>query len=179
MPRVIVLLTAVMIMFATASTAADDGKMKIKTIKPFTYVCMPFVGPYSFHSKVIREFAKHFFSQGLRPSDPLIAVYYNSPANTPKYKLVWEVGFPVLGPVKVKEPLKKKTWPFRLVAMAEHIGPYNTIGRTIGRLFAFVKTKGYRQVGPLVHIYADPDPRKVLPRKRRTIILMPVRKLVK
>ena len=60
-------------------------------------------------------------------------------------------------------------------AQIMHVGPYSEVGRTIGRLHAFIEESGYKLRGKHHEIYMS-DLRRAAPEKLKTIIRHPVAK---
>ncbi len=76
------------------------------------------------------------------------------PFSTPRNEWIGIYGLPVPADITVlpeqKGPVRVKlaTWEYGEVAEILHVGPYSTEPQTIGKLLAFIKSRGYRISGP-------------------------------
>lgn len=158
-----------------AATGAQDLEVAVKEVEPFPYLAIAHQGPYTDMGTVIGQLTGAFQAQGLFPQirGPLVGVYYDSPANTAPAKLSWEVGFIVASQATAEVPLLKKTWEYKTVAAALHVGPYDEAGAAIGKIMAWMAAHGYAAAGPILERYLDMNPSGVDPRKLRTEIWVP------
>ncbi len=147
----------------------------IVTVSPFAYVCITHQGPYTDIPNLAQALMTATQSQRIYPQGPMIVVYYNSPEMAKPEDLTWEVGFPVTSQAMPDDPLIKKVWDYGTVARAIYVGPYENIGTTINRLFAWIAKSDYVPEGPMLERYLDLNPTDVDPAKRRTEIWIAVK----
>jgi AraC family transcriptional regulator len=89
-------------------------------------------------------------------------------------ELKWAIGIPVLKDSVVNAPLKKAEFLFKKIAVALHVGLFETTGKTYDKVFAYMDKNGYEVAGPVFESYLDRDPSKVKPEELRTEIWVPV-----
>jgi len=66
---------------------------------------------------------------------------------------MWEMGFPVSAQTEVKAPLEKKEWKFKLICSAIHKGPYEETGKTLSKMFEWMKANKLKPEGPVLERY--------------------------
>ena len=155
------------------TTTTEQEAVSIADVSAFSYVCLPFMGSYESHEKVIGDFMQVAGTQGIELSGPMLGIYYNSPMDTPADSLVWEIGFEVPDTTKVSEPLVIKTWDFTKVAKATHTGTYETVDQTYPQIFEFIGKQNMMPAGPTMERFLS-DPQKVAPEELKTEIWVPV-----
>lgn len=157
---------------------AQDLAVTVKDVEPFPYCAVSHKGPYTDMTAVIGELIGAMQTQGLFPQvrGSMVAVYFNSPADTKPEELAWEVGFIITAQAAPQLPLVKKTWDRRTVAVAMHIGPYERIGATLEKVTAWLASHGFEIDGPFLERYLDMNPMSVKPEELRTEIWIPCRK---
>lgn len=171
-----VLLTSVLIFTLPAATAFDETGVEIKTVQPFAYCCIHHVGPFTEIENVISQLFPVMQSQNIFPGSAMIGVYYSDPQVVAPENLEWEIGFPCTAQVSPLKPLEKKVWSFEQVASAIHTGPYENTGETYIRIFEWMETNGYEQVGPMLEKYMDMPSPDIDPATLRAEIWIPVQK---
>jgi effector-binding domain-containing protein len=158
--------------------AAQDIAVSVKDVEPFPYCAIVHRGPYTDMGTVIGELVGAMQAQSLFPliRGPLVGVYLNSPADTKPEDLSWEAGFIVAAQTTAQPPLVKKSWDYRTVAAALHVGPYDQAGVVIGKMMGWLAANGYEIAGPILERYLDQNPSAVKPEALRTEIWIPVAK---
>ncbi|MGZ5499085.1 MAG: GyrI-like domain-containing protein [Candidatus Aminicenantales bacterium] len=158
--------------------AAQDLAVTIKEVEPFPYCAIAHKGPYTDMGTVIGELIGAMQAQGVFPQvrGPMVGIYNNSPADVKPEDLSWEAGFIVTAQATAQPPLMKKSWDYRTVAAALHVGPYEDSGAAIGKIMAFIAAQGYEADGPILERYLDRNPEAVKPEELRTEIWVPCRK---
>jgi effector-binding domain-containing protein len=172
------ILPALVLAVVAVPLAAQNIAVTVKDVEPFPYCAIVHRGPYTDMGTVIGELVGAMQAQGLFPliRGPLVGVYLNSPADTKPEDLSWEAGFIVAAQTTAQPPLIKKSWDFRTVATALHIGPYNESGAFIDKMAGWLAANGYEIAGPILERYLDQNPAAVKPEALRTEIWIPVAK---
>jgi fermentation-respiration switch protein FrsA (DUF1100 family) len=94
-----------------------------------------------------------------------------------------EIGFPVAGPAAAIEGLPaavpgagpgRSALPGGRCVVAEHVGPYQDLPATWGRLMAWVWDRGLEPAGPVWESYTD-NPDLTEPALLRTEVIRPIR----
>jgi effector-binding domain-containing protein len=160
---------------AAAFLLAQEGVV-VKDVNPFWYASMDFQGPYEQISVKVGLFMQEFMKQKLPFGGNLFGIYFNSPEQVKPEELKWAIAIPVSKDSVVNAPLKKTEFLFKTVAVALHLGPYETTGKTYDKIFAYIEKNGYKIAGPAFENYLDRDPSKVKPEELRTEIWVPVQK---
>jgi len=155
------------------TTTAEQKAVTITDVSAFNYVCLPFMGSYENHEKVIEDFMQATGAQGIQMSGPMLGVYYNSPMKIPADSLIWEIGFEVPEGTEVSEPLVIKKWEFTKVAKSMHTGPFETVAQTYSKIIEFIGQQNMMPAGPTMERFLS-DPQQVAPEELQTEIWMPV-----
>ena len=86
---------------------------------------------------------------------PALAVYEGDPAGV----FAIEIGFPVAGSFQSADGVYPSTLPGGRLAVLTHLGPYDALGESWGRLMAFVGEQGLRPGARYGELYvSDPSP---------------------
>ncbi len=166
------------LLLASAFLLAQEGVV-VKDVTPFWYASMDFQGPFEQIPVKVGLFMQEFMKQKLPFGGNLFGIYFNSPEQVKPEELKWAIGIPVLKDSIVNAPLKKTEFLFKTIAVALHLGPYETTGKTYDKIFAYIDKNGYKVAGPVFESYIDRDPSKVKPEELRTEIWVPVQKKAK
>lgn len=167
-------LAGIVCLFASLLIAGDNA-ISEKKMDPFAIVCMHCNGSYEQMNKAIEGFIQEFFSQKLVPDGPLMGIYYNSPDMVSPEELKWAVGFPVVGNVKINEPLKLCHFKHELVLCHLYKGPYEQMAKAYEAIEAYMKENSYQWDGPAYERWLD-NPQEVKPENLRTEIIVPVKR---
>ena len=151
----------------------EQEVVSIADVPSFNYVCLPFVGSYENHEKVIGDFIQAAGTQKIAFSGPMLGIYYNSPMDTPDDSLIWEIGFEVTEGTEVSEPLVLKTWNFTKVAKTMHIGHFEKVAETYPKVFEFIGKMNMMPAGPTMERFLS-DPEQVELEDLQTEIWVPV-----
>jgi effector-binding domain-containing protein len=163
-------------LFETAYAVPGQSiSVKIETMEPFAYFCLPGKGPFTDMRDVIARLLQESKQQNAFPSGPLMAVYYNNPSEVSPEGLVWEAGFPVTPQALIQAPLELKEWKYTQVAVGLHKGSYETTGETIGKMLEWIEANGYVRSGPIAERYLDMDLDELKPSDLKTEIWIPVK----
>ena len=142
----------------------------VKEISPFSYCCILHKGPFTDIEAVVEKLMKAIQEQKITPEEPMIGIYYNSPAEVAPEELQWEMGFPISAQVEVQAPLQKKEWKFTLVVSAIHKGPYEETGKTFYKMFEWMQANELVPVGPVMERYLNVPTPETKPEDLRTEI---------
>jgi len=143
----------------TQEEAPEKKFASVKEVSPFSYCCIPHKGPFTEAEGVVMQLMKAIQVQKIAPAGPMIGVYYNSPDEVKPEELEWEMGFPVSAQMEVQPPLEKKEWKFTLVVSAIHKGAYEDAGKTMSKMFEWMKENKLMPAGPVMGRYlAMPTP---------------------
>jgi len=69
--------------------------------------------------------------------------------------------------------VKRRSWKEGRALQLLHVGPYEKLGESYGKLHAEALQLGYRERGPAHEVYLS-DPRRVEPERLKTIVRMPI-----
>jgi AraC family transcriptional regulator len=167
------------ILLLAASLALGQQGVVIKDATSFWYASMDFQGPFEQITVKVGLFMQEFMKQKLPFAGNLFGIYFNSPEQVKPEELKWAIAIPVLKDSVVNAPLKKIEFLFKKIAVALHVGPYETVAKTYDKVFAYLEKNGYEIAGPVYESYLDKDPSKVKPEQLRTEIWVPVQKKAK
>jgi effector-binding domain-containing protein len=84
-----------------------------------------------------------------------------------------EVAVPVNGHIRPEGEFFSYTLPGGTMARIVHLGPYETMGDSYKRIFAWIDERDLGMKGPIREVYYN-DPREVRPEEIKTEILVPV-----
>ncbi len=173
---VIVFLSSALASNLSATKSAQETDVEIMTVQSFAYCCIPHVGPFTEIENVISQLFPVMQSQNIFPDSAMIGVYYSNPQVVAPENMEWEIGFPCSAQVSPLKPLEKKLWSFELVASAIHTGPYEKTGETYIRIFEWMETNGYEQIGPVLEKYLSMPSPDIDPATLRAEIWIPIQK---
>jgi effector-binding domain-containing protein len=172
MMKISIILIGIMVVFSVVSLADE---VVIKDVKPFSYVGIETTGSYAQIPAKVGEFGDALFGQKLTPQGHLFGIYLNDPMKVKESELKWIIGFPMDIKTEVKAPLKKGEYKFTKVAYYLRKGPYDQVGKTYEKMFAFIAREGYKPAGPSLEKYLN-DSHSVKPEEIITEIFIPVTK---
>lgn len=172
----VVLLSLALASNLSAERSTQETGVEIKTVQPFAYCCIHHVGPFTEIENVISQLFPIMQSQNIFPDSAMIGVYYSDPQVVAPENLEWEIGFPCTAQTSPLKPLEKKVWSFEQVASAIHTGPYENTGETYTRIFEWMETNGYEQVGPIMERYMSMPSPEIDPSTLEAEIWIPVQK---
>lgn len=94
-------------------------------------------------------------AEGAEATGPAFALYHGAPTDTADL----EVGFPVDRVIGTVEPVEPGSTPPGRVARLIHVGPYDTLGQSWGRLGAWIAEQGETPAVDLWEVYlTEPTP---------------------
>lgn len=108
---------------------------------------------------------------GLAPDGPPFTRYFTVPTDTVEYEA--GVTVPAMAPAGSGRAVPTEL-PGGLVAVAWHIGPYDTLGDTYDALMGWIAEQGRTVAGPMWEVYWT-DPGTAPAEEWRTEVLVPVR----
>jgi effector-binding domain-containing protein len=154
----------------TQEKAPEKEFVKVKEVSPFSYCCIPHKGPFTEIPGIIGKLMQAIQEQKITPAGIMIGVYYNNPEMVKPEELQWEMGFPVSPVVEVKAPLEMKQWKFSPVVSAIHKGPYEEAGKTLAKMFEWMKANKLKPAGPVLERYMTMPTPETKPEDLRTEI---------
>lgn len=154
-------------------SAAQEPKIEIKTIQPFSYCCIHHIGPFTEIQSVIAQLYASIQGQNILPGGTMIGIYYNSPADTDPQDLEWDIGFPCDAHVSPLQPLERKIWAATQVAATIHSGSFESTGETYLVIFEWLAANGMVPDGPVLEMYLTMPAPDTKPEDMRTEIWVP------
>ncbi len=176
---------AAALMVAAVIIGCGGGQQPAKTEKPVEPVFvaqtmnLPAVkiasvakmGPYSEVGKDIGDLMAYVQTEKLTQHGAPFAMYFDNPANVKPESARYEVCIPV--ELEAKNRADKKTGfavkdaPGMMVAVTDHMGPYDQVAPTYQKLYHWIQENKYEAAGPMIEWYLS-DPSKVKPESLQT-----------
>lgn len=126
----------------------DTTTAVIRGVVPMTQIA-------DFFDRSFSELAETLDRRGIAPTGPGFARYAGPPAETADL----EVGFPVDGSVETEGAVVASSLPAGRVAHVVHVGGYERLGETWGRLAGWVAEQGLTPGDDLWEVYVtEPTP---------------------
>jgi AraC family transcriptional regulator len=91
--------------------------------------------------------------QKVMPGFHPMAIYQNSPNDTPPEKLRSDIAITFKGKAKASSGVKTRDLPAMKVAAVSHKGPGTEFKNTYAKLMSWVEQKGYKLSGPPIEVY--------------------------
>ncbi|TDJ70763.1 MAG: AraC family transcriptional regulator [Planctomycetota bacterium] len=120
------------------------------------YVYLEHRGSYTGTGALLATVHREMIVQGLEPSGPPFALFYDDPAQVPVVDLHSRACMPVAGVRAPQAPLAYEVLPSQTVVYAYVSGPYPEAPRAYPGLFAYLAKMGWLQRGPVREIYLVP-----------------------
>jgi AraC family transcriptional regulator len=158
------------------ASGPQDTAITLQKMEPFAYFCIRVKGAFTQLNDSIGKLTLEAQAQNAIPTGPMMAVYYNSPAQVGPQDLEWEIGFPVSPQQMIQPPLLLKTWNFAQVAGGLHHGAYEKAGETIEKILQWMDEHGYAPAGPVMERFLDMNPSELKPQDLKTEIWIPYQK---
>jgi effector-binding domain-containing protein len=117
------------------------------------YVFLELTGSYAVAGRSLPEVQRRMQEQGLAPSGPPFALFYDDPGEVPFDRLRARVCFPVEAQTAVREPLRADVLPSATVAYALAAGAYPEVPRCYPGVLAYVHKMHWVVGGPIREIY--------------------------
>lgn len=136
---------------AHAPFDAVDANWKHRLDQPYVYIER--TGSYTEVGRLLSEVIAAMAVQGLEPSGPPFALYYDDPAQVPVEKLRARACFPVGTVVSPVAPLHYDVLPQTTVVYGFIGGAYPEVPRAYPGLYAFLEKMHWRENGPIREIY--------------------------
>jgi effector-binding domain-containing protein len=134
--------------------------VELRTDTAFAYCALEMTGSYDQHEAAFTKLFGEAMNQGIYGGFPF-GIYWNSPANTPVEKLMWDVGFALPAGAAPKAPLTVKQWEFTTTASLKYSGAFGgaEMDKEYGRLFQWIADNGYVAAGPMMEVFLNaPSP---------------------
>jgi len=134
---------------------AVEINWKERTDQP--YVFLELLGDYSLTRRQLEALAKHAFGQGVAPSGPPFALFYDDPARVAPIDRRSRICLPVTGPIQVASPLGYDVLPSEPVVYGFVRGAYRDLESAYGGVFEYMGSRSWVLTGPIREIYlTDP-----------------------
>ena len=117
------------------------------------YVFLELRGSYTATGRNLPELAKRVSEQGLTPSGPPFALFYDDPGAVAIEELRSRIAFPVESVATVRAPLQADVLRSSTVAYALVNGPYPEVPRCYPGLLEYVQKMHWSLSGPIREIY--------------------------
>lgn len=158
----------------------EKVELKIQDIPATTAACIKEQGPYSKVEATFEELGKWLSENEIKPIGPPIGIYYDNPEEVPADSLEWEICFPIAQKpesieVDTTTNVMVRELPAVKVATMIHVGPYEKVGKTWGKLFSAVMKSEYEPAGPSREVFLS-DPEEVPGDSLRTSLQLPIKK---
>lgn len=129
------------------------------------------MGPYSAVGKDISDLMAYVEAEKLTQHGAPFAMYFDNPASVKPESARYEVCIPVELEAKNRTDNKTgfavKDAPEMMVAVTDHMGPYDQVAPTYEKLYKWVTENKYEPAGPMIEWYLS-DPSKVKPESLQT-----------
>jgi effector-binding domain-containing protein len=181
-PRLFALCLVLAIACIVANAYAEQKidtptRVYMKKTEPHSVAIMAHKGPFTDMSAVTTKLVGELDKGGYSQAGPIMAMFLNSPENTPQKDLKWQVMIPVAYPGPMGMPDNDKLGftysDSYYVAYIYHIGPYEKVNDSYQILFDWAKRANYKILGNPVEIYWS-DPSKTPKEKTVTEIWIPI-----
>lgn len=117
------------------------------------YVFLELRGSYTVTGRSLLELGKRMSEQGVAPSGPPFALFYDDPGEVPVEDLRSRIAFPVDSAASVKPPLQADVLRTATVAYALVDGPYPEVPRCYPGVLAYLDKMHWKLAGPIREIY--------------------------
>lgn len=145
----------------------------VETIDSMYVASLAKIGPYRSAGAAFGELMTWLGKNKVVPTGMPYGVYYDDPAKVNPDSTKYEVCVPVPAATKGDKIVKILDLEPVLVATAIHVGPYDRVGETYGKLMAWISANKYVQSGAPREYYLN-DPAKVPAESLQTKIAIPV-----
>jgi AraC family transcriptional regulator len=120
------------------------------------YVFVEYTGSYTETGRLLPAIHAAMRDQGLEPSGPPFALFYDDPGKVPAAQLVSRACVPVDRVVSPTGNLLFDVLPSTTVVYAFVTGPYPDVPMSYPGLYAFMNKMGWREDGPIRETYLIP-----------------------
>jgi len=131
----------------------DEVHCAFKETLDQPYVFLELRGSYTATGRNLPEVAKRMSEQGLTPSGPPFALFYDDPGEVALEDLRSRIAFPVESVGSVRAPLQADVLRSSTVAYALVDGPYPDVPRCYPGLLAYLEKMHWALAGPIREIY--------------------------
>jgi AraC family transcriptional regulator len=138
---------------AVARAPFDDVQVDWKQRIDQPYVFIEATGSYTGIGRLLERTFEACRAQGLEPSGPPFALYFDDPGRVPAEQLRMRACMPVSSAATPQSPLGYEVLESTTVAYAFVGGPYPEVPRAYPALFAFLRRLNWVEHGPVREIY--------------------------
>jgi len=142
---------------AVARAPFDDVQVNWKQRLREAYVFVEHTGSYTRMDAAFESCAAALRAQGVKPSGPPFALFYDDPGEVAAHALRARACYPVAAPQAAEAPLGYDVLDGTTVVYAFVGGPYPEVPRAYPALYAFMRGMSWVETGPLREVYlSDP-----------------------
>lgn len=145
----------------------------VETLDSMYVASLAKVGPYTGAGGAIGELMAWIGKNKVVPVGAPFGVYHDDPAKVDPDSTKYEVCIPVPAQTKGDKTVKVVNLEPALVATAIHVGPYDKVAETYGKLMGWVTANKFCVNGPPREYYLN-EPAKVPAESLQTKIAIPV-----
>ena len=174
MKRLLVFISAVILLLDVSALAREELQIKVKNVPPQTVLLLK--GKSSVEKighdmgAMYEQVYGYLERKGIGPAGPPIALYFSEPG--PEWIIA--VAVPVPEGTPGQGAIESTTLSGGKMVSAMHIGPYEKLSDSWETLSAWVKKKEYQPAGPGREVYLLGPPQEKDPAKFRIELLWPV-----
>ncbi|MCB9916525.1 MAG: GyrI-like domain-containing protein [Planctomycetes bacterium] len=117
------------------------------------YVYVPYTGSYVQTGRLLPMVQQAMLEQGLQPSGPPFALYYDDPGRVPADQLRSRACVPIDAPTTPGAGLSYDVLPSTTVVYAFVGGAYPEVGRAYPGLYGYMRSMGWSEAGPVREAY--------------------------
>jgi AraC family transcriptional regulator len=132
------------------------------------------VGPYTSAGAVMGELMTWIGKNKVAPTGAPFGIYYDDPTKVKPESTRYEICMPVAIGTKGDKMVKIKKLDPISSAVTIHVGPYEKVGETYGKLMTWVADNKYEIAGPAREYYLT-NPAQVPAESLKTKIALPVK----
>lgn len=126
----------------------------IEKLGPMTAAVLAKTGPYSGTGESFKALADWAQKNKVELTGPQLAFYYDDPAKVKPESTRYEICFGVAEKTKGDKIVKVRKLEVADIAVTTHVGPYNNVGATYGKLAEWIAANNYEVAGPSVEFLA-------------------------
>ena len=157
-----------------ATPVQPEFAAAVKMVDSMYVASMSMMGPYMEMGKSLMELYNWLGKNKVMPAGAPFGVYFDDPMKVKPESTKYEVCVPVPAGTKGDKMVKVKKFGPAQVASALHIGPYDKISLTYGKLSEWIMKNNYEIVGPPHEFYLN-SPDQVPAESLKTEIAFPVK----
>jgi AraC family transcriptional regulator len=146
----------------------------IETIDSMYVASLFRTGPYAEVGKAIGDLMTWAGKNKVAPTGAPFGIYYDDPTKVKPESTRYEICMPVASGTKGDKMVKIKKLDPISSAVTIHVGPYEKVGETYGKLMTWIADNKYEIAGPAREYYLT-NPAQVPAESLKTKIALPVK----